>query len=164
MSLIISRVIFHYFLYLSNIIILHEVHLLSNYTFPTQDQYSKVLPYRHWKILLERSPPFCCRHIVFVFRKNANCCRFPHDVTKIQTKKLSILPRFQPRPQDFSLKKWVGVPAYKRREGITFSYVNSTHISNLRGKIFLTAFLFTRSTENTSQVTALKCIAAKPAN
>ena len=42
MSLIISRVIFHYFLYLSNIIILHEVHLLSNYTFPTQDQYSKV--------------------------------------------------------------------------------------------------------------------------
>ena len=37
MSLIISRVIFHYFLYLSNIIILHEVHLLSNYTFPTQE-------------------------------------------------------------------------------------------------------------------------------
>ena len=34
MSLIIRRVIFHYFLYLSNIIILHEVHLLSNYTFP----------------------------------------------------------------------------------------------------------------------------------
>ena len=37
MSLITSRVIFHYFLYLSNIIILHEVHLLSNYTFPTQE-------------------------------------------------------------------------------------------------------------------------------
>ena len=37
MSLIMSRVIFHYFLYLSNIIILHEVHLLSNYTFPTQE-------------------------------------------------------------------------------------------------------------------------------
>ena len=37
LSLIISRVIFHYFLYLSNIIILHEVHLLSNYTFPTQE-------------------------------------------------------------------------------------------------------------------------------
>ena len=37
MSLIISRVIFHYFLYLSNMIILHEVHLLSNYTFPTQE-------------------------------------------------------------------------------------------------------------------------------
>ena len=37
MSLIIRRVIFHYFLYLSNIIILHEVHLLSNYTFPTQE-------------------------------------------------------------------------------------------------------------------------------
>jgi len=37
MSLIISHVIFHYFLYLSNIIILHEVHLLSNYTFPTQE-------------------------------------------------------------------------------------------------------------------------------
>ena len=37
MSLIISRVIFHYFLYLSNIISLHEVHLLSNYTFPTQE-------------------------------------------------------------------------------------------------------------------------------
>ena len=37
MSLIISRVIFHYFLYLSNMIISHEVHLLSNYTFPTQE-------------------------------------------------------------------------------------------------------------------------------
>ena len=37
MSRIISRVIFRYFLYLSNIIILHEVHLLSNYTFPTQE-------------------------------------------------------------------------------------------------------------------------------
>ena len=37
MSLIISRVIFHYFLYPSNIIILHEVHLLSNYTFPSQE-------------------------------------------------------------------------------------------------------------------------------
>ena len=37
MSLIISRVVFHYFLYLSNIIILHQVHLLSNYTFPTQE-------------------------------------------------------------------------------------------------------------------------------
>ena len=37
MSLIISHVIFHYFLYLSNIITLHEVHLLSNYTFPTQE-------------------------------------------------------------------------------------------------------------------------------
>ena len=36
MSLI-SRVIFHYFLYLSNTIILHEVHLLSNYTFATQE-------------------------------------------------------------------------------------------------------------------------------
>ena len=31
MSLIISHVIFHYFLYLSNIVILHEVHLLSSY-------------------------------------------------------------------------------------------------------------------------------------
>ena len=29
---------------------------------------------------------------------------------------------------------------------------------------FSTTFLFTRSTENTSQVTALKCFAAKPAN
>ena len=37
MSLIISRVILYYFLYLSNMIILHEVHLLSNYTFPTQE-------------------------------------------------------------------------------------------------------------------------------
>ena len=37
MSLIISRVIFHYFLYASNIIILHEVRLLSNYTFPSQE-------------------------------------------------------------------------------------------------------------------------------
>ena len=36
-SLIISRVIFHYLLYLSNIIILPEVYLLSNYTFPTQE-------------------------------------------------------------------------------------------------------------------------------
>ena len=32
-----SRVVFDYFLYLSNIIILHQVHLLSNYTFPTQE-------------------------------------------------------------------------------------------------------------------------------
>ena len=32
-----NEVDFHYFLYLSNIIILHEVHLLSNYTFPTQE-------------------------------------------------------------------------------------------------------------------------------
>ena len=37
MSLIISRVVFHYFLYLSNIIILHQVHLLSNFKFPTQE-------------------------------------------------------------------------------------------------------------------------------
>ena len=37
MSLIISRVIFHCFWYLSNIIIVHEVHLLSNYTFPTHE-------------------------------------------------------------------------------------------------------------------------------
>ena len=37
MSLIISRVIFHYYLYLSNMIILHEVHLPSNYRFPTQE-------------------------------------------------------------------------------------------------------------------------------
>ena len=36
-SLIVSRVIFHYYLYLSNMIILHEVHLPSNYTFPTQE-------------------------------------------------------------------------------------------------------------------------------
>ena len=40
MSLIISRVIFHYFLYLSNMIILHEVRLLSNYTFPTQGSFA----------------------------------------------------------------------------------------------------------------------------
>ena len=66
MSLIISRVIFHYFLYLSNIIILiilHEVHLLSNYAFPTQVYViifeSFVPAYRHWKILWEQSPPFC---------------------------------------------------------------------------------------------------------
>ena len=32
-----SRVVFHYFLYLSNIIILHQVHLLRNYIFPTQE-------------------------------------------------------------------------------------------------------------------------------
>ena len=37
MSLIISHAILHYFLYLSNIIILHELHLLNNYTFPTQE-------------------------------------------------------------------------------------------------------------------------------
>ena len=37
MPLIKSRVIFHYFLYLRNIIILHKVHLLSNYAFPTQE-------------------------------------------------------------------------------------------------------------------------------
>ena len=37
MSLIISHAILHYFLYLSNIIILHEVHLLNYYTFPTQE-------------------------------------------------------------------------------------------------------------------------------
>ena len=37
MSLIISRVVFYYSLYLSNIIILREVHLLSNYTSPTQE-------------------------------------------------------------------------------------------------------------------------------
>ena len=53
---------------------------------------------------------------------------------------------------------------FLHREGITFRYVKSTNISNLRGKIFLTTLLFTRSAEHTSQVTALKCIAAKPAN
>ena len=37
MSLIISRAILHYFLYLSNKIISHKVHLLNNYTFPTQE-------------------------------------------------------------------------------------------------------------------------------
>ena len=35
--LIISHVIFQYLLYLSDIIILHEVHLLSSYTFPTRE-------------------------------------------------------------------------------------------------------------------------------
>ena len=58
MSVIISRVIFHYFLYPSNIIILHEGHLLSNYTFPSQELIFQRSALPSLKILLERSPPF----------------------------------------------------------------------------------------------------------
>ena len=42
---------------------------------------------------------------------------------------------------------------YQRRKGIFFSNENSTHILNLRSKIFVTTS-FSRSTENTKQVTA----------
>ena len=60
-----------------------------------------------------------------------------------------------------NLTSSLALPAYQRQKGITFSKENSTHILNLRGNIFVTAS-FSRSIENTKQVTALECIAAKP--
>ena len=55
------------------------------------------------------------------------------------------------------------LPAYQHRKEITLSNENSTHISNLRGKIFVTAS-FSSTTKYPKQVAALECIAAKPAN
>ena len=48
-------------------------------------------------------------------------------------------------------------------KGITFNDDNSTNISNLRDKIFLTACFLTGSTEYTNKATVLNFFARKPA-